>query len=230
MALENSTYADFDAINAANKAANTDNRFKSGSKDTVAESQDTFLKLLTTQLQNQDPLNPMDNAQMTSQLAQISTVDGITKLNATLQSMMSSVSDSQTLQSAALVNRVVLVPGKGLRLHEEKSAGGLELAGPADRVTVNIADANGLPVATLELGDQKAGVVNFVWDGKASDGSAAADGYYNIRVEALRGGEKVEVKSLEYAAVNSVARSGKGITLDVGNLGAMTLDDVRQII
>jgi len=146
MALKDSTYADFDAINAANKAANTDNRFKSGSKDTVAESKDTFLKLLTTQLQNQDPLNPMDNAQMTSQLAQISTVDGITKLNATLQSMFSSVADSQTLQAAALVNRVVLVPGKGLMLHEKKSAGGVELEGPADRVTVNIADANGLPV------------------------------------------------------------------------------------
>lgn len=230
MAIDNAAYTGFDAINAANKAANTDNRFKSGGKDVVAESQDTFLRLLTTQLQNQDPLNPLDNAQMTSQLAQISTVDGITKLNATLQSMFDNVADSQTLQAAALVNRVVMVPGKGLRLHEGNSAGGMELAGPADKVTVSISDSNGLPITTLDLGDQEAGVASFVWDGKTSDGGAAADGYYSIRVEALRNGEKVEAKPLEYAAVNSVARSGKGITLDVGNLGNMTLEDVRQII
>ena len=76
----------FDQINSANNRGTT----------TKAEDQQTkFLTLLTTQLKNQDPLNPMDNAQMTSQLAQISTVDGIERLNATLASMMSSTSETQ---------------------------------------------------------------------------------------------------------------------------------------
>jgi flagellar basal-body rod modification protein FlgD len=76
----------------------------------TADAQDRFLKLLTTQLKNQDPLNPMDNAQMTSQLAQISTVDGIEKLNATLQKMLSSSNEPEAMQASALVGHQVMVP------------------------------------------------------------------------------------------------------------------------
>ena len=99
----------YDQINSANNRGTT----------TKAEDQQTkFLTLLTTQLKNQDPLNPMDNAQMTSQLAQISTVDGIERLNTTLASMMSSTSETQALQMAALVGHGALVDGNNLPLTE----------------------------------------------------------------------------------------------------------------
>src|SRR5512143_4217969 len=84
--------------------------------DSVDADTNKFMTLLVTQLKNQDPLNPLDNAQVTSQLAQISTVSGIEKLNTTLQSLLQSTSDSQTTQAAGLVGHVVLVPGSGLQL------------------------------------------------------------------------------------------------------------------
>ena len=125
-AVDSSTNsAVYSAINTANQnAAKTS---KSSSTDSTDSAQDRFLKLLTAQLKNQDPLNPLDNAQMTSQLAQISTVDGITKLNATMQAMLNNSSDSQTLQAAALVGHAVLVPGSSLTLSKGQAVGGVDM-------------------------------------------------------------------------------------------------------
>src|SRR5450759_4503359 len=81
-----------------------------------ADSEQRFLKLLVTQLNNQDPLNPLDNAQLTSQLAQMSTVSGVEKLNTTLQSLVDQSGSSQVLQAAFLIGRTVLVPGNQVTL------------------------------------------------------------------------------------------------------------------
>lgn len=233
----------YTTINEANKsaaaAAKKSSKAASGASSegggstanaTMAQ-QDTFLKLLTTQLQNQDPLNPMDNAQMTSQLAQISTVDGITKLNSTLQNMLANTADSQTMQAAAMVGRVVLVPGKNLTLLDGKSAGGVDLESAADQVTISIKDANGLLVRTLNLGAQDAGATNFTWDGTTDSGAVAANGQYTFSVSAKQGSEKVAGMVLEYGAVSSVTKGSQGITLTVGKEGTIaSLADVKQII
>lgn len=217
--------AAYDAINAANKNAST------AAKSTAASaSQDRFLMLLTAQLKNQDPLNPLDNAQMTSQLAQISTVDGIAKLNATLQTMLNNTSDSQTLQAAAMVGHSVLVPGNGLSLQSGKAFAGVDLSGSADEVVATIKDANGLLVRTLNLGALEAGSTNFSWDGAADSGATAADGTYTMSFAAKQGANKITATGLEYGAVTSVAKSGQGVSLTVGNLGAFTLSDVKQIL
>jgi flagellar basal-body rod modification protein FlgD len=206
------------------------NNKTSGTKSQISDAQDRFLKLLTTQLKNQDPMNPMDNAQMTSQLAQISTVSGIEKLNATLQALVQDSADSQTTQAAGLVGHAVLVPGKNLQLASSASVGGVDLAGAADEVTVCITDANGLPIKTLSLGALTAGVHNFSWDGKTDTGAQAADGNYTISVAAKQSGEKVTVTALNLGAVRSVIREGQGYTLDLGNLGTFTMDQVKQIL
>lgn len=196
---------------------------------TTGEAQDRFLKLLTTQLKNQDPLNPMDNAQMTSQLAQISTVDGIEKLNATLQKMLSSTVDSEAMQAAALVGHQVMVAGGGLKLTDSGATGGVELGSAADKVVLTIKDANGLPIRTLDLGDLTVGTHNFTWDGKTDSGARAVNGAYSISAVAKRGSEKVEVTPLELAGVMSVNRSSQGVTLDLGQLGLAVMSDVKQI-
>src|SRR3990167_5266916 len=116
----------------------------------AVDPQDRFLKLLVTQLQNQDPLNPMDNAQMTSQLAQISTVDGIEKLNATMRMILEGSVDSEAMQAAALVGHQVMVAGSGLSLGDAGAVGGLELKSAADQVSVTIKDSNGIVMRTLE--------------------------------------------------------------------------------
>jgi len=198
-------------------------------KSAMGEAQDRFLKLLTTQLKNQDPLNPMDNAQMTSQLAQISTVDGIERLNATLQKLLSSTVDAEAMQAAALVGRQVMVAGSGLTLTNSGAAGGVDLTSAADQVALTIKDANGLTIKTLDLGSLEAGAHNFGWDGKADSGAQAVNGAYSVSVVAKRGAEKVDASPLELAGVISVSRSSQGVTLDLGQLGLAKMSDVKQI-
>ncbi len=195
------------------------------------EAQTRFLKLLTEQLKNQDPLNPMDNAQMTSQLAQISTVDGIDKLNKTLTSLLEGSQSSEVLQAAALVGKGVMVEGTNLTLSGSKAYGGFELATAADKVTVTIKDSKGLEVRKMELGSSDAGVFNFAWDGKSTNGTPAVDGKYTISVSATRGSETVKTTALALSTVNSVLRTSSGnVSLDVGSGNLVSLSDIKQIL
>jgi flagellar basal-body rod modification protein FlgD len=203
-------------------------REKTEAKD--ISPQDRFLKLLVTQLKNQDPLNPMDNAQMTSQMAQISTVEGIDKLNTTLKMILEGSNENQAMQAAAMVGHGVLVPGSGLALAGGMAVGGIELDEPPDRVTVTVKDASGIAVKTLELGGKDVGSHGFAWDGKTDAGAQAADGAYTISVSALRGEDKVGARTLEMGVVSSVTRTNDGIGLNIGALGAFRMSDVRQIL
>lgn len=219
-----------DSANAALFASlNGTGKSTAGSSST-SDAQNRFLLLLTTQLKNQDPMNPLDNAQMTSQMAQISTVDGIERLNTTLQKLITNAADSQAMQAATLVGHGVLVPGSSMDLAQGVAFGGVELSSGADQVTVTIKDANGLLVRTLQLGGMDAGSHSFQWDGKADGGAAAADGAYTFNVSALQGTDKVESDTLTVGLVTSVNRGSGGTTLNVGQQGSFSLNDVRQIL
>ena len=99
---------------------------------------DRFLKLLVAQMKNQDPLSPMDNAQVTSQMAQINTVSGIEKLNNTVAGLATQFTQLQAIQGASLVGHDVVVPGNGLQITNAVGEGGFELTAPADQVKVEI--------------------------------------------------------------------------------------------
>lgn len=191
--------------------------------------EDTFLTLLVTQLQNQDPLNPMENAELTSQLAQISTVEGIENLNASLEAMLASYASSQVLQAAGLIGHEVLVDGSALQLAAGVAGGAAQLPQTADQVTVKIYDANGNVVQTLALGEQSAGIVEFVWDGSDSAGQTLADGKYSFTVTATADGEYVEATPLSLATVGSVAVQGGTVLLELPGMGEVGLDQVHQI-
>jgi flagellar basal-body rod modification protein FlgD len=193
-------------------------------------TQNRFLKLLTTQLKNQDPLNPLDNAQMTSQMAQISTVNGIEKLNITLEKMMSTSSDAQAIQAAAMLGHQVLVAGTGMTVGENGQAfGGIELPQTVDNATITIKDANGLTVRTLNLGVLPAGLQDFGWDGKNDAGSPVAAGRYSFSVTAEQGGKAVSATTLELAPVTGILRDKSGVRVELGQLGNFALSDIRQI-
>jgi flagellar basal-body rod modification protein FlgD len=198
------------------------------------ESQSRFLTLLTTQLKNQDPTNPADSAQMTSQLAQISTVDGLTRLNTTLQGLVSSYRAGETLQAAALVGHGVLVDGDQMALSSNGSGsfavGGFTLDGAADKVSISIKDANGLEIATETMSDQEAGSQEFIWDGTTTSGAVAADGKYTISVTATKGKAAVTASPLEMATVISVSNSDSGVTMNAGRFNNLSLSDIRRII
>lgn len=203
---------------------------KTKSNSDMQMTEDRFLKLLTTQLKNQDPLNPLDNAQMTSQMAQISTVNGIEKLNSTLSKLMSNSTDSQAMQAASILGHHVLVEGSGMTLPQDgQSLGAVDFPQAVDKATVTIKDANGLVVRTLQLGDQEAGLSEFVWDGKNDAGEAVAAGRYSFSVSAEQGGKSISAKTLELAEVTGVLREATGIRLELGQLGNFNLADIRQI-
>lgn len=192
--------------------------------------QTRFLTLLTTQLRNQDPMNPMENAELTSQLAQMSTVDGIERLNKMFQSFLDNQSANESMQAAALVGRGVLVEGRRLGLTESGSVGGFELDGPADQVQLLIKDASGLEVQKIQLADVAAGSHNFTWDGTAADGTLAAPGLYTVELLASAGSDKVTGRTLEFGPVTSIIRGVRGTDFQVGNLGVFKFDDIKQIL
>ena len=210
---------------ALNASTNT-----STTKSAAEEQQDRFLTLLVTQLKNQDPLNPMDNAQMTSQMAQMSTVSGIEKLNSTLNSLVDDIGASQSMQAASMIGKGVLVPGKNLTLSNGAAYAGINLASGADQVTLKIMDSSGNVIQTEKLGAHDAGVFNIAWDGVLADGSKAADGNYTFSVEAVQGGNKVTATALQIGTVSALVRSSNGFLLDLGSLGTVDFSEVQQIL
>ncbi|HZM45617.1 MAG TPA: flagellar hook assembly protein FlgD [Burkholderiales bacterium] len=194
------------------------------------EMSDRFLKLLVTQMKNQDPLNPLDNAQVTSQLAQINTVSGIEKLNSTMQNLSTSFMAGQSLQSASLIGRSVLTDSNRLAWNGATVTGAAELAQPADRMTVTIADAAGNAVRTMELGPQKAGTAQFQWDGLNDAGARVADGAYTFRIAAQRGGQPVTATPLGIGRVASVSFGNEGLRVDVDGIGAIQMFQIKRIL
>lgn len=190
---------------------------------------DRFLTMLVTQMQNQDPLNPMDNAQITSQLAQINTLKGIDNLNTTLTSLMTAYSDSLSMQSSALVGKNVLAAGNSLTLGTNGALGGVKLDAAADKVNITISDANGVKVAEQSLGAQKAGVFDFVWDGKDGNGNALATGNYTFAVTATQGGTKVNATALEPGTVAALVKGTNGYQLEIPGTGLIDFSAVQKI-
>jgi flagellar basal-body rod modification protein FlgD len=218
----------------------TMNTKKPASTDSVSADTDKFMTLLVTQLQNQDPLNPMDNAQMTSQLAQLQTVTGVNKLNTTLESLKSSYQSSEAMQATSLIGHGVLVAGSGVTLASGKAVLGVELGSDADNLKVVISDAKGNEVETMDLGAQKAGVLPLAWNGVPdptkldSSGKpiALADGNYTFKVVATRGGANLtDAKGLSFDSVASVTtNSTDGVKVNLSGKGTLTLADIKEVL
>lgn len=214
---------------AANVYASLNATATAGKADSTSELSDRFLKLLVTQLKNQDPMNPMENAELTTQLAQMSTVEGVNKLNATLDGLVSQFKSNQVMQGAALVGRQVLAEGNALTLGAAGAAGGIGLAAAADSVKVKVLDGNNAVVQTLDLGAQDAGLVRFVWDGKNTEGQSLAEGQYTFKVEASAEGKAVATSTYALGSVLSVSLNDSDMTVEVSGVGAVGLSQVRQI-
>jgi flagellar basal-body rod modification protein FlgD len=202
-----------------------------------SDNEQRFLKLLVTQLNNQDPLNPMQNAELTSQLAQMSTVSGIEKLNSTLSGLVSQTGSNQVLQAASLIGYNVLSPGNQIATTAPKDGEepatvpfAVQLPGTAGDVQIKIVDAAGRTVRTLEVGSMAEGVNAVAWDGKADDGSTVPVGNYSFTVVASNDGTAVEATALTFAQVAAVKQGTNGVTLELANGRSISLDDVRMYL
>jgi flagellar basal-body rod modification protein FlgD len=216
--------------NAASAAASATN--VSGS-----DNEQRFLKLLVTQLNNQDPLNPMENAELTSQLAQMSTVSGIEKLNETLSGLVNQTGSNQVLQAASLIGYHVLSPGSTLTTQtpadgEEPAAQAfaVQLPGTASEVSIKIVDASGKTVRTIDAGTLNEGVNAITWDGKDDLGQVVPAGQYSFDVAATNGGSTVSATALTFAQVAAVKQGTSGVTLELVSGQSISLSDVRMYL
>ena len=199
------------------------------SQTTVEEMSDRFLKLLVTQLKNQDPMNPLENAELTQQLAQMSTVEGINKLNDGLATLNAQFKASQVIQGASLVGRSVLAEGEALKLTAAGGVGGADLETSADSVKVQILNGNGVVVQTLDMGKQPAGLMRFAWDGTDSNGLRQPDGEYSFKVLATADGKSVTHTAYALGSVMSVALNGDLMDVEISGLGNRGMDQIKQI-
>jgi flagellar basal-body rod modification protein FlgD len=188
---------------------------------------DRFLKLLVAQMKNQDPLNPMDNAQVTSQMAQINTVTGIDKLNSTVAGLSAQFMQMQAMQGASLVGHDVIVPGNKLDIDPVSAIGqgGFEIQTPADAVKVEILSPGGAVVQTLNLGAQGAGMHSFDWPaGTATDSSGLA-----FRVTATAGGVAIASTALMRDRVDAVTTNGNSFNLELEKSGSTPYASVKAL-
>ncbi len=196
-----------------------------------AGAQDRFLKLLVTQMQNQDPLNPMDNAQVTTQLAQLNTVTGIEQLNRTLGQMAASSAAQQSLQAAMLIGREVLVAGNQISFSGQPVRIGVDLPQAVDGMTIDIADGKGNLVESLQIGAQAQGAATFEWDGLDASGQAFPAGKYVLSARAGSGSAAVSATTLIGGRVQSVGGAADGgIQLQLSGVGSVDVADVRRFL
>ena len=188
--------------------------------------QSTFLQMLVAQLKNQDPLNPMDNSQMTTQLAQINTVSGIQQLNTTTSSMLT---QNAATQASSMIGRTVQVPSSNLTLASGKANFGISVPNGADDVVVTIKNAAGVAVRTVDLGQMTAGSGNYTWNGKDDKGNQLADGNYTISTAATLNGQTTTANALGTDKVAGVTINNGTMQLVLASGGTAKLSDVASI-
>ncbi|APU30985.1 flagellar biosynthesis protein FlgD [Ectopseudomonas alcaliphila JAB1] len=190
-----------------------------------------FLNLLVAQLNNQNPLEPQGNGEFIAQLAQFSQVEGIEKLNTSMGSMLSSFQSSQALQASSLVGRKVIIPSdKAVVDTSESFKASTVLPVSSSNVYVNVYDnASGALVTRINLGQQEAGNVSFIWDGKNSDGEVMPPGTYKFEAQATYGDETKGLYTLLPANVDSVTLGGNELLLNLAGLGSVPLSSVQVI-
>ena len=213
------------ALSAASLSSINGTAASSTSATDSAGSQDRFLKLLVTQLQNQDPLSPMDNAELTSQIAQINTVSGIATLNTSVQGLSSQFLQMQTLQGAALVGKDVIVPGNKLDIADAVGQGGFELTSAADAVKVEVLSPAGKVVDTINLGAQSSGNHSFNWPA----GTYTNTDNLSFRVTATSGATTLTSTALMRDKVDAVSTSGDALMLELERSGTVAYSTVKAI-
>ncbi|MFP8779440.1 flagellar hook assembly protein FlgD [Hydrogenophaga sp. RWCD_12] len=188
--------------------------------------QDRFLKLLVAQINSQDPLNPMDNAQMTTQMAQINTVSGIQQLNETLKGMADQMASSQAMQGTTLIGKDALVEGDALAFDGGTGKGAFTLDGAASSVKVDIIGKSGETLDTIDLGAQSAGQHGFEWNAGAIDPSQVA----KFAVRATSGSTTVTDTELQRVRIASVGLNNGAMSLQLQNGRTLSYDQVRGFI
>ncbi|MCG4453725.1 flagellar hook assembly protein FlgD [Pseudomonas sp. MMS21-TM103] len=189
-----------------------------------------FLNLLVAQLNNQNPLEPQGNGEFIAQLAQFSQVEGIDKLNTSMGSLLSGYQSSQALQASSLVGSKVIIPTDQAVVDTSESfKASMVLPTSSSNVYVNVYDSAGTAVSRINMGEQAAGNVSFIWDGKDASGKQLPPGTYKFEAQATYEGKTEALYTMLPANVDSVVLGGSELMLNLAGLGSVPLSQVQVI-
>ena len=195
-------------------------------------SQEDFFALLTTQLAQQDPFEPLDNTEFIAQMAQFSSLESLQSMQTSFSDLASAMTSNQALQASALVGRTVLVPSNIASFNGTTEVQGMvALSENTNNVTVRVEDESGQLIRTIELGNLEQGPNDFEWDGLDESGNPMSPGFYSISVTGNVFGKETTLPTGVYARVDSVNLGGAqgGVFLNLDGLGSVSLSDVSQI-
>lgn len=214
----------FDATLASLGIKRTDTGNKAGMGRGVEQmTQADFISLMTAQMKNQDPFEPVDNTQMVAQMAQFSSLAGISEMGTTLKAIAEKLGGTSTSDALAYVGKTVLTEGSvAFPRTSGGLAGAVELDAAATAVNLTITNANGAVVKTQNLGARPKGTVSFDWDGTTDNGEPAGDGPFTITANARANDKTITSRTLVWAPVTSVS-------LPTGGAPVLTLPGVGQI-
>ncbi len=190
--------------------------------------QEDFLKLMTTQLQNQDPFAPMENGEFIAQMAQFSTVTGITEMGQTLKGLSDKLNEFRIATASDLLGNSVLVPGNIVRPNKDGQIHGIiDLPSVSSETSVSFFDGSGELVHSVDLGAQGRGLIGFEWLNIPKE---IIDKDEPLRVEAYintgKGSEGLTPSVFSEVIAASLNAKGQGVTIDVKDFGEMAAADV----
>ncbi len=202
---------------------------KAGSKNELGKNE--FMELMIAQLKNQNPLEPQDNGEFISQLAQFSSLEEMQSLSGSVDDVVSQFRSTQALQASAMVGKTVLAPSPfGILGAEGEISGNVEVPATTSGLRVSIENKAGETVRQMDLGSQQSGVTGFSWDGKDGNGNSLPPGPYRIVAEASYPDGQQQLGTLVSANVDSVSLGqGGSVTLNLAGMGSIALSDVKQI-
>ncbi|QJY34556.1 flagellar hook assembly protein FlgD [Diaphorobacter sp. JS3050] len=215
-------------LNPIGTTATTNTGASANATNDPAAMQDRFLKLLVAQLNNQDPMNPLDNAQMTTQMAQINTVTGLQTLNLTMQTMAEQFSTMQQIQGTSLIGRSVLSAGNSMAFTDNAGKGIFDLAGAATGVKVEIVTPGGVVVDTIDMGAQEGGRHSFDWDSGKYSGNKS-DLQFRVTATTADGSAVTTTPLTQMQVVATGSQSG-ALTLTLSNGSTVNYANVRGVI
>jgi flagellar basal-body rod modification protein FlgD len=222
-----------DTMNGTSSSSSASSSTSKTGAQSASDLQNTFLTLLVTQLKNQDPTNPADSSQMTSQLAQINTVTGIGQLNTSLTSLATQLSAGQSTQAALLIGSTVLAPGSDVSVSKgAASSFGVQLANDVSDLNLVVKNSSGQIVNTIKLGAQSAGVVPVTnWTPTDTNGATLPDGSYTITAQGTINGAAATAPTLSASQVQSVVQQTDGTPgLKLANGKTVGLTSVASIL
>lgn len=212
-------------VNTAYSAANSDSTKLSGDFD-------QFLRLLTTQLKNQDPLSPMDSTEFTNQLVSFSGVEQQIKMNKNLENLIAYSANSQTTLGLSYIGLQVEREGSKFNLYPDTSVSmTYELETDASQLKISVLDANGDVVYSRDgvEGEFNKGKHGFIWDGKDNNGDPATPGLYQIRVGAAdQAGKTIKTTTVVPGVVMGMQTEDDGSVSLILNGEAVPMTDIRR--